>query len=157
MPDELKPYPCCSKMSGPIWIDGKYCRPVCPEHGYQKQMAVAEPARDQQAAAAKIQQEGPLYAQLQPPPEQPSADLVEAALKAFNGGIVSEDVEGFDEYATKYLPRRAMRTVVATVANATEKQIVAWLRAKPAGLGCRYEPSLLADAIERGAHKEHQP
>lgn len=28
-------YPCCDKMNGPAWIDGRYCRPVCEVHGYQ--------------------------------------------------------------------------------------------------------------------------
>lgn len=146
MPDELKPYPCCSKMSGPIWIDGKYCRPVCPEHGYQKQMAVAEPARDQQAAAAKIQQEGPLYAQLQPPPEQPSADLVKVAARAITAA-------GYNPATAPHIAEIA----VAAMDNTTEKQIVAWLRAKPKGYGIKYEPDLLADIIERGAYKQDHP
>jgi hypothetical protein len=35
-------YPCCEKMSGPIWLNGRYCRPVCPEHGYQEEPAPVE-------------------------------------------------------------------------------------------------------------------
>ena len=29
------PYPCCSEMSGPIWLAGRYCGPVCPKHGHR--------------------------------------------------------------------------------------------------------------------------
>jgi len=29
-------------MSGPIWLNGRYCRPVCPEHGYQEEPAPVE-------------------------------------------------------------------------------------------------------------------
>lgn len=34
-PSDDLPYPCCDKMCGPAWIDGKYCRPVCDVHGYR--------------------------------------------------------------------------------------------------------------------------
>ena len=30
-------YPCCDKMVGPVWLSGRYCRPVCDVHGYQEE------------------------------------------------------------------------------------------------------------------------
>lgn len=50
-----------------------------------------------------------------------------------------------------------LRAQLAALDNATEKQIVAWLRAKPKGYGIKYEPDLLADIIERGAYKQDHP
>ena len=104
----------------------------------------------------------PLYAQPQPSlvPGQ-SVDLVEVvdaeAARTFISEWPHHSFADFIEPALAEAFARHRRSAIAAMDNATDKQIVAWLRAKPTGLGCRYEPSLLADAIERGAHKEHQP
>ena len=82
----------------------------------------------------------------QPAPEPPSADLVKVAARAITAA-------GYNPATAPHIAEIA----VAAMDNTTEKQIVAWLRAKPKGYGIKYEPDLLADIIERGAYKQDHP
>lgn len=84
-------YPCCEKMLGPAWLDGKYCRPVCDEHGYQVE---PEPAH---------------------PPASPTAEVVEALRRIERLAVRCGDLpdtEGF---------RRAYRDIAVMAGVALAK------------------------------------
>lgn len=97
-----------------------------------------------------------------PVPDQ-SADLVEAvarALKSVHDDQMQQEAalsEGSLDFEPgpweEWVPEA--RAAIAAMDNATEKQIVTWLRSRAEPHKCRADNDL-ADAIERGAYKKEQ-